>query len=140
MCFLFIRRPGWKATRNGWLTINDLTSPASRPQGRAAIDHGLGHRAGRLYGPGVLYKDRVASRVTIIGTTDQYLYSGGFAIEQGRFITASEAEGGRPVCVLGNSVATNLFDGESPWARKSRSARAAWKSSAYSKNAGASWA
>jgi putative ABC transport system permease protein len=66
----------------------------------------------------VWYKNHSSSRVAIIGTTDQYLTTSGFAINQGRFLTADEAEGGRPVCVIGNDVATNLFQRESPLGRK----------------------
>jgi putative ABC transport system permease protein len=66
----------------------------------------------------VWYKNRSSSRVQIIGTTDQFLTTSGFAMEQGRFLTEDEAEGGRPVCVIGNDVATNLFQRESPLGRK----------------------
>jgi putative ABC transport system permease protein len=37
---------------------------------------------------------------------------------EGRFMTPGEADGGRPVCVLGYQVATNLFIGESPLGKK----------------------
>jgi putative ABC transport system permease protein len=66
----------------------------------------------------VWYKNRSASRVQIIGTTDQFLNTSGFAVAQGRFLSGEEAEGGRPVCVIGNDVATNLFQRESPLGRK----------------------
>lgn len=62
----------------------------------------------------VKYKNRSASSVMVIGTTDQALYTGGTSVARGRFLTAGEAEGGRPVCVLGAQTATNLFRGESP--------------------------
>jgi len=62
----------------------------------------------------VKYKNRSASSVMVIGTTDQALYTGGTSVANGRFLTAGEAEGGRPVCVLGAQTATNLFRGESP--------------------------
>jgi putative ABC transport system permease protein len=62
----------------------------------------------------VWYQDRRASRVQIIGATDQFLITSGFDIAQGRFLTSAEAEGGRPICVIGNDVATNLFHQESP--------------------------
>jgi putative ABC transport system permease protein len=64
------------------------------------------------------YKNRRAGRVSIVGTTDQFLTTSGFNIGLGRFMTASEVEGGRPVCVIGNDVATNLFVHESPVGRK----------------------
>jgi putative ABC transport system permease protein len=65
----------------------------------------------------VWYKDRRASRVQIIGANDQFLITSGFDIAEGRYFTTSEAEGGRPICVIGNDVATNLFRRESPLAK-----------------------
>jgi putative ABC transport system permease protein len=66
----------------------------------------------------VWYKNRRANRVQIVGTTDQFLATSGFNIAVGRFMSASEVEGGRPVCVIGNDVATNLFQRESPLHKK----------------------
>ncbi|HEX4121163.1 MAG TPA: ABC transporter permease [Verrucomicrobiae bacterium] len=62
----------------------------------------------------VWYKDHRASRVQIIGATDQFLITSGFNIAQGRYLTSAEAEGGRPICVIGNDVATNLFHMDTP--------------------------
>jgi len=56
---------------------------------------------------------RSASGVDIFGTTEQYVYTGGFAVAEGRFFSAGDAGGGRPVCVIGALVATNLFPRES---------------------------
>ncbi|MGA2788145.1 MAG: ABC transporter permease [Verrucomicrobiota bacterium] len=66
----------------------------------------------RSYRP-VEYKTRSASLVRIIGTTDAYLQTSGVNVAQGRFLTAADAGGGQPVCVIGSDVATNLFRGES---------------------------
>ncbi|HEV7924472.1 MAG TPA: ABC transporter permease [Verrucomicrobiae bacterium] len=66
----------------------------------------------------VFYKNRRASQVQIIGTTDQFLSTSGFNIAQGRFLTPTEVLGGRPVCVIGNDVETNLFEKESPLGKK----------------------
>jgi putative ABC transport system permease protein len=66
----------------------------------------------------VWYKDHSASSVQIIGSTDQFLTTSGFAIALGRYLTETEVEGGRPVCVIGNDVATNLFEHESPLGKK----------------------
>jgi putative ABC transport system permease protein len=60
------------------------------------------------------YKTRSATLVLIIGTTDPYLQTSGVNVAQGRFLTAADAEGGQPVCVIGSDVATNLFRGDSP--------------------------
>ncbi len=67
----------------------------------------------RSYRP-VEYKTRSATLVRIIGTTDVYLQTSGVSVAQGRFLTAADAQGGQPVCVIGSDVATNLFHGESP--------------------------
>ena len=57
---------------------------------------------------------RIMNSVSVIGTTDQYIYTSGFSVEQGRFMTESEAEGGRPVCIIGSDVAEKLFVNENP--------------------------
>src|SRR5438270_11174267 len=62
----------------------------------------------------VKYNKRNARGVTIVGSTDQLLFTGGISLAQGRFLSAAEAEGGRPVCVLGSEVAENLFRHENP--------------------------
>jgi putative ABC transport system permease protein len=62
----------------------------------------------------VKYKNRSASRVDVVGTTENYLETSGIGIVEGRFLSAADVRGGRPVCVLGSEVATNLFRQESP--------------------------
>ena len=66
----------------------------------------------------VKYEKRSAEGVTIVGSTDQLLQTGGASIADGRFLSAADAEGGRPVCVIGFTVATNLFPRESPLGKK----------------------
>jgi putative ABC transport system permease protein len=58
------------------------------------------------------YQKRRSNGATIIGTTEKFLATTSIVIAQGRFLTATEAEGGRPVCVIGSEVATNLFPRE----------------------------
>lgn len=66
------------------------------------------------------YEKRSASGVTIVGSTDQLIFTGGISISEGRFLSAADAEGGRPVCVIGSEVATNLFKRETPLGKKIR--------------------
>ena len=66
----------------------------------------------------IKYEKRSADGVQIIGSNEQLLVTGGISISDGRFISAAEAEGGRPVCVIGYAVATNLFVRESPLGKK----------------------
>ena len=57
----------------------------------------------------IRYKNQMARRVQVIGSTDQLILTSSLSMEEGRFITPAEADGGRPVCVLGFDVWTNLF-------------------------------
>ena len=68
----------------------------------------------------VKYKNRRSDSVSIIGSTEQFAEARGLAVTEGRFLSPTEAEGGRPVCVLGITVASNLFQLESPVGRKIR--------------------
>src|SRR5262245_12791879 len=61
----------------------------------------------------IQYKNRRSDNVMVLGTTEQFLFTGNLSLTEGRFLSASEAEGGRPVCVIGSQVATNLFPKES---------------------------
>jgi putative ABC transport system permease protein len=62
----------------------------------------------------VRYKKRSSSSVEVIGTTEQYLVTSSISLAAGRFMSATEAAAGRPVCIIGSEVATNLFQRESP--------------------------
>jgi len=50
----------------------------------------------------------------IIGGTEDYLVTSGGDMAAGRFFSGPEVAGGRPVCVLGSLVGTNLFPRENP--------------------------
>lgn len=62
----------------------------------------------------VKFKNRSASTVYIVGTTEDFPASGGVGAQTGRFLSSADAAGGRPVCVIGTEVATNLFQRASP--------------------------
>ncbi|HEX4342194.1 MAG TPA: ABC transporter permease [Verrucomicrobiae bacterium] len=62
----------------------------------------------------VSYKDRSADLVWITGTTADYIQTAGVGVMEGRFLSEPEADGGRPVCVIGAEVVTNLFRNTSP--------------------------
>src|SRR6266496_3931293 len=66
----------------------------------------------------VQYKKRRSDNVSIIGTTEEFQLTSGFTIGEGRFLTPAEVQGGRPVCVIGFQVATNLFERGSPLGNK----------------------
>jgi putative ABC transport system permease protein len=66
----------------------------------------------------VKYQKRNSSSSPIVGTTEDYQYTGGLIMAQGHFLTSAEADGGRPVCVIGADLATNLFLNASPLGEK----------------------
>jgi putative ABC transport system permease protein len=66
----------------------------------------------------IQYKRRHTDSASVTGTTEEFAAASSVVLAQGRFMTAAEVEGGRPVCVIGSTVATNLFIRESPIGNK----------------------
>ena len=60
------------------------------------------------------YRDNSTEDAFVTGTTHEYLNAAGVILEDGRFFTAEESAGGRPVCAIGATVAENLFPREDP--------------------------
>lgn len=60
------------------------------------------------------YLDKVMKNTFVTGTNEQYIYASATAIKDGRFISQEEAQGGRPVCVIGANIAENLFPNIDP--------------------------
>jgi putative ABC transport system permease protein len=61
----------------------------------------------------VKYKKHGASSAPVVGTTEQYQITSGLTMAEGRFLSVAECDGGRPVCVIGSDLATNLYPGGS---------------------------
>ncbi|MGV3774624.1 MAG: ABC transporter permease, partial [Verrucomicrobiales bacterium] len=61
----------------------------------------------------VKYNKKSSSNVRLMGSTEAFVVTAGLNVVEGRFFSSAESDGGRPVCVLGWGVATNLFGGES---------------------------
>jgi len=68
----------------------------------------------------VRYRDLTATAVTVNGTTEGGAEVGGLVLKEGRFLSAAEVDGGRPVCVIGADLAANFFPFESPLGKKVR--------------------
>ncbi|MBV9129264.1 MAG: ABC transporter permease [Verrucomicrobia bacterium] len=62
----------------------------------------------------VICGKRQVSNVYTMGTTNEYAYLATTNCQKGRFINESESRGGRNVCVVGQDVASGLFNGEDP--------------------------
>lgn len=120
---LYVERSGWfNRTREDWLKQRQRR-PISLAQVRALEKQLTQARALAPFAASrdtVKYNHRSSSGVTVIGTTEQFQFTGGMSINEGRFISGPESEGGRPVCVLGYQVATNLFINESALGKRIR--------------------
>jgi len=68
----------------------------------------------------VRFKDRQATSVFVVGTTEEFQNTAGVGVTAGRFLSTADARGGRPVCVIGTEVATNLFQRETPLGHRIR--------------------
>lgn len=56
----------------------------------------------------------------VSGTTESYLNAAGVSLVDGRFFTAEESNGGRPVCAIGAVVAETIFPNQDPIGKQIR--------------------
>ncbi len=68
----------------------------------------------------IVHDRRSGGMVTIIGTTDQSLVTGGMDMSEGRFLSQSDVDGARPICVVGADVAERMFPHDSPLGKRLR--------------------
>ncbi len=109
---LYVQRMDWIiSSHEDWLRMRKRR-PFTLAQANSAmrlIDFAAAMAPITDAGASIRNKNRDSESVGVIGTTDEYAISAGLSLGQGRFISAAEADGGRPVCVLGSTVASNLF-------------------------------
>jgi putative ABC transport system permease protein len=63
-------------------------------------------------------KHASSTAIRIVGNTEQSAMIRQTAVKEGRFLSRQEADGGRPVCVLGADVAEKMFPNESAVGQK----------------------
>src|SRR5882672_676914 len=109
---LYVQRVDWIiSSYEDWIRMSKRRQ-FTLPQANSAmriIDFAAAMAPMANSGASIRNKNRDSDYVEILGTTDEYAIAAGLSLSQGRFITAAEADGGRPVCVLGSTVASNLF-------------------------------
>ncbi len=66
----------------------------------------------------VRYGSNVIENIPVIGTTDEFVYTSGMALELGRFMSEVEVKAERPVCVIGAEIAEKLFGNVNPVGRE----------------------
>ncbi|MCU0770708.1 MAG: ABC transporter permease [Verrucomicrobia bacterium] len=113
---LYVQRRDWIIrSHEEWMKMRmrrpfDLTQAdtiMARVDFAQAMAPGDDHRAS------VEYEDKSAGDVRVFGTTAEFARVANLVLNEGRFLTTAESSGGRPVCVIGASVATNLFEARS---------------------------
>ncbi len=62
----------------------------------------------------IKFQSHTVENVIVVGANQDYLAITGAAMDAGRFFSQAESDGGRPVAVLGFSVAKDLFPNETP--------------------------
>ena len=118
---LFVRRGSWfidsdaewqKVRRRPPITL-DQVEKVSRQMtlARAVAPFAITRQS-------VTYKNKNSASIVVIGTTEDFVNIAGNSVSSGRFFNSLESAGGRPICAIGNEVATNLFKGEDPLGKR----------------------
>jgi putative ABC transport system permease protein len=111
---LYVQRRDWLIrSHQEWIemrkrrefTLDQAKEIMDRVDFAQAMAPGDSHRASVKYG------ERSADGVRVFGTTWEFARVASLELMEGRFLSAAETDGGRPVCVIGSEVATNLFEG-----------------------------
>jgi putative ABC transport system permease protein len=117
---LYVDRAGWMQSYAEWqaarkrpgLSLGDADELSDQLTMASAVTS-VG-----FSGQPVKYKKHSSSAVTIVGSTENLMHTMGFTVAEGRFLSAAECNFGRSACVIGATVATNLFQRESPLGSK----------------------
>ncbi len=110
----FSDEPWWKMRNRRPMLLNDARALVRQTTFARATSIDVNRRMT------VRYRDLSASGVTVNGTTEGGAEVGGLVLKEGRFLSAAEVDGGRPVCVVGADIAANFFPFESPLGKKVR--------------------
>lgn len=93
------------------LTVEDIATLQARGKSFGYVTPELSNRAQVKY----LNKN---TNTTIVGTSPEYLVTANFTVENGSFFTEHDIRYRQRVCVLGKTVADNLFGSASPVGKK----------------------
>jgi putative ABC transport system permease protein len=112
---LYIDKFPWVSNED-WSTIrnrrNMEVSYADQVERRSTMAAAVAPVAGTMRR--VAFGNNSMDDAFISGTTDQYLFTAGSTLADGRFFTAQESQGGRPVCAIGADIVENLYPHQDP--------------------------
>jgi putative ABC transport system permease protein len=117
---LYVDRGSWMQSYDEWQAARKrpALSPADADELVEQLTTASAVTSAGFSSQPVKYKKHSSSGVTVIGSTENLMYTMGFTIADGRFLSPAECNLGRTVCVIGATVATNLFQRESPLGSK----------------------
>jgi putative ABC transport system permease protein len=117
---LYVDRGSWMQSYDEWQAARKrpALSPANADDLEEQLTMASAVTSVGFSSQPVKYKKHSSSGVTIIGTTENLMHTMGFTVADGRFLSPAECNFGRTVCVIGATVATNLFQRESPLGSK----------------------
>ena len=112
---LYIQKFPWVGNED-WATIrnrrNLKTGFAEKIERKATLVDAVAPAVGTRRQ--VRYGNNIMDGALITGTTNAYVFASGGDVEEGRFFSAEESNGGRPVCAIGADVAETLFPTDDP--------------------------
>jgi putative ABC transport system permease protein len=116
---LYIQRHAWFSDEEWWKQRNrtDITLPQARAFARQVMRSGAVAPQAELF-RSVKYRDRSAAGVWVVGNSEDSAFVRGLVVKTGRFLSAGEVDGARPVCVLGADLAERFFPQESPLGKR----------------------
>lgn len=62
----------------------------------------------------VTYRDFTSENIPVFGTTEEYQQTMGLEVDEGRFFTKRESDGGWAVCIIGYDIRESFFSGVNP--------------------------
>lgn len=118
---LFVQKFEWGPNQEWWRLRNrrDITlADARRAIREIDLAHAVSIEASRT--ATITYRDRTARSVWTVGNNEQSARVRGLVVKEGRFFSAADVAGARPVCVLGADVAASLFPNDVALGRRIR--------------------
>jgi putative ABC transport system permease protein len=112
---LYVQKWPWASNDDWWVLRNrpDITFANAKAVAKQAT---MAQNVTVLSGSRrtVKFGQKYIEGVVVLGTDEQFLETVGSDLALGRFMMKQEADGARPVCVLGSDIAVNLFPNENP--------------------------
>jgi putative ABC transport system permease protein len=107
--FEWFGKEDWNVYRNRRdITWSEYEYFVNGMQGAESVSPSVGA------GVTITYKDLTTSNVFVIGTTEEWQKTTSMNIEEGRFFTKTESDGGWAVCVIGQDIKDAFFSGTNP--------------------------